>query len=90
MLRKQYKVHLRRFFSKEIGRCRIRKGLTQEQFAERLCMDPRSYADLEHGESGCSCLTVILFLVQLSDEEILLAVHGVKKVLEEAARHAVA
>lgn len=87
MLRQQYKALLRRFFSKEIGKYRARCRLTQEQISERLCMAPRSYADLEHGDCGCSALTVVLFLLLLKDEEVLQLLHGARKALEEAGRN---
>lgn len=90
MLRQKYKMLLRRFFSREIGKCRIQLQLTQEEFSERLCMAPRSYVDLEHGTSGCSDVTLVLFLDQLKDEEILRVVHGAGDELRKAGRHDVA
>ena len=66
MLRKQYKTLLRRFLSREIRKYRTQCKLTQEQISERLCMAPRSYADLEHGACGCAGLTVVLFLLLLT------------------------
>ncbi len=42
---------------------RIQEDLTQLQMAERLCMDERSYIDLEHGKNGCSVVTLVLYLV---------------------------
>lgn len=90
MLRKQYKSLLRRFLSREIGKYRTQCKLTQEQISERLCMDPRSYADLEHGACGCSDLTVVLFLLLLKDEEVLQLLRSARKELKEAERHDVA
>lgn len=40
-------------------------GWTQARMAEALMMDVRSYCDLEHGKSGCSALTLALFLIQV-------------------------
>ena len=71
MLRKQYKTLLRRFLSREIRKYRTQCKLTQEQISERLCMAPRSYADLEHGACGCSGLTVVLFNLGLGDLKII-------------------
>lgn len=90
MLRQQYASLLRRFLSRELGRHRARRRLTQEQLSERLCMAPRSYADLEHGVCGCSGLTVVLFLLQLQDEEVLELVHGARETFEGAGHHGVA
>lgn len=87
MLRQQYKTLMRRFFSREIRKYRLEWELTQEQLSERLCMAPRSYADLERGISGCSGLTVILFMVLLKDEEALRLIHEVRKELKGADRH---
>ena len=87
MLRRQYLSRLRRFLSGEIRKYRIQWQLTQEQISERLCMAPRSYADLEHGECGCSGLTVVLFLLLLKDEEVLQLLRGARKELKEADRH---
>lgn len=87
MLRQQYKSHLRRFFSKEIQKYRTQCHLTQEEISERLCMAPRSYADLEHGTCGCSCLTVVLFLLLLKDEEVLQLLRSARKELKEAEQH---
>ncbi|WP_300415588.1 helix-turn-helix transcriptional regulator [uncultured Oscillibacter sp.] len=90
MLRQQYKSLLSRFLSGEVRKYRTQYRLTQEQLSERLCMAPRSYADLEHGVCGCSGLTVVLFLLLLKDEEALQLLHSARKVLEEANRHDVA
>lgn len=87
MLRQQYISLLRQFLSREIRKYRTRRRLTQEQLSERLCMAPRSYADLEHGICGCSGLTVVLFLLILKDEEVLQLLHGARKELEEAGHH---
>lgn len=87
MLRQQYKSFVGRFFSNAIGKYRAQYRLTQEQISERLCMAPRSYADLEHGESGCSGLTVTLFLLLLKDEEVLQLLHDARKELKEAEQH---
>ena len=90
MLRQQYKSLLGCFLSEEVRKYRKQCRLTQEQLSERLCMAPRSYADLEHGVCGCSGLTVVLFLLQLKDEEVLQLLRSVRKVLEEAEHHDVA
>lgn len=87
MLRQQYKYCLRRFFSKGMRKYRKHNRLTQEQMSERLCMAVRSYADLEHGECGCSGLTVVLFLLLLKDADVLELLHSARKELEEADRH---
>lgn len=87
MLRQQYTSLLRRFFSREIGKYRVRCKLTQEQIAERLCMAVRSYVYLEQGLSGCSGLTVVLFFLLLKEEEVLALLDVIRKELEEAGKH---
>ena len=51
-----YKEILRRFFSEYVSALRKRRGLTQEQMAEKLRITGRAYSDLERGiYSCCSC-----------------------------------
>ena len=44
-----YKETLRKFFSEYFGALRKRRGLTQEQMAEKLRITGRAYSDLERG-----------------------------------------
>ena len=44
-----YKEILRKFFSEYVGALRKRRGLTQEQMAEKLRITGRAYSDLERG-----------------------------------------
>lgn len=87
MLRKQYIVFLRRFFSREVGKFRAQSHLTQEKLSEQLCMAPRSYASLEHGKSGCSGLTLMLFLLLLKNEEVIQLLDSARKELGEVGQH---
>ena len=41
---------------------RKREQFTQAKFSEKLMMDVRSYASLEHSESLCCTLTFIIYL----------------------------
>ena len=45
-----------------LSKTRKRERLTQAKFSEKIMMDTRSYASLEHGESLCCTLTFIIFL----------------------------
>lgn len=36
--------------------------------ANALLMDERSYVDLEHGKTGCSAVTLILFLIYVCND----------------------
>lgn len=62
-MRKTYQRLIREYFCRTIFEYRIQADLTQLQMAERLCMDERSYIDLEHGKNGCSVVTLILYLI---------------------------
>ena len=44
-----YKEILRKFFSEYVSALRKRRGLTQEQMAEKLRITGRAYSDLERG-----------------------------------------
>ena len=62
-MRKTYQRLIREYFCRTIFEYRIQEDLTQLQMAERLCMDERSYIDLEHGKNGCSMVTLVLYLI---------------------------
>ena len=62
-MRKQYSKILKTFFYHNLIQTRAALGITQEQMAEALVMDIRSYINLDHGQSCCSALTLSLFLI---------------------------
>ena len=62
-MRKSYQRLIREYFCRTIFEYRMQEDLTQLQMAERLCMDERSYIDLEHGKNGCSVVTLVLYLI---------------------------
>lgn len=86
-MRRQYESCLSLFYSRKIRQYRIQHHLTQEQIAEHLCMTPRSYADLEHGICGCSCLTLTRFLALLDKDGVLDLVKEAKKEMDEVDDH---
>lgn len=45
--------------------------LSQEDMAESLRVSPRSYIDQEHGKYGFSAMTLVYYLLLLTDEEML-------------------
>ncbi len=57
------------------------KKMTQAQMARILAMDERSYVDLEHGVSGCSALTLALFLIYCCGDPVEF-LEKLKEVLE--------
>ena len=59
-----YKETLRKFFSEYVNALRKRRGLTQEEMAERLRITGRAYSDLERG-IYCFSTVALVFLLSL-------------------------
>lgn len=55
---------LRAFMSADFLTTRKALGMTQAQMAERLDIDLRSYADLEHGKNLCCTRVLLLYLLR--------------------------
>ena len=62
-MRKRNTQILKQFFYEQLIHTRYENQMTQTQMAGKLGMDPRSYVDLDQGKSGCSALTLALFLI---------------------------
>ena len=62
-MRKLSKEILKEWFNNQLIQARAEKNFTQLQMSELLLMDERSYIDLEHGKTGCSALTLVLFII---------------------------
>ena len=62
---------------------RHNRRITQEKMAELLYMTARSHGKLERGKSGCSAVTLILFLALLSDREMVRVVRDFARLLPE-------
>lgn len=62
-MRKQCEQILKNLFHDNLIYTRCKSGYTQAAMAEVLMMDVRSYVELDHGCSGCSALTLCLFLI---------------------------
>lgn len=69
-MRKRYERILRVFFCRVVRRTRANMGITQEEMADRLAMSGRSYLDLEHGDAGCSGLTLAMFLAFVCEDPV--------------------
>ena len=54
-------------------RTRARMGLTQEQMAEHLSMNTRSYIDIERGVCMCGTLTTLILLMDQPDPLVALS-----------------
>ena len=57
------KCALRDYISHCLAQTRQAGQYSQEKFSELHMMNPRSYADPEHGQFLCCTLTFVLFLV---------------------------
>ena len=66
-----YKEILRKFFSKYVSTLRKRRGLTQEEMAEKLRITGRAYSDLERGIYCFSAVALVFLLLMLEEGEIL-------------------
>ena len=60
-----YKDALKPFISSQLSECAKELSLTQEQIAELLEIDTRSYAYLQAGVYMCSATTLLLFLTRI-------------------------
>ncbi|GKH52047.1 hypothetical protein CE91St46_31580 [Eubacteriales bacterium] len=65
-----YKEILRKFFSEYVGTLRKRRGLTQEQMAEKLRITGRVYSDLERGIYCFSAVALVFLLLMLEEHEL--------------------
>lgn len=65
-----HKTVLKKFFRVQLIQKRNELSLTQNQMAEKLGIDGRSYYDLESGKSCCSAITLIYFLLFCIDDPI--------------------
>ncbi len=70
-MRNQYTQIFKEFFHHKLVHSRDDMGISQEEMAERLSMASRSYIDLDHGKSGCSAVTLVLYLIYVCDEPLL-------------------
>ncbi|HJB37107.1 MAG TPA: helix-turn-helix domain-containing protein [Candidatus Acutalibacter ornithocaccae] len=75
-------VHIREF--------RVKKHLSQERLAEKLCLNTRNFQKLERGVHKPSAITIILFLYLLSDQEIISFIRSFGQMAEKADSQEVA
>lgn len=61
-MKRTCKSAIRSYMTRRLTDARKQSHLTQTRFSEKLMMDTRSYADLEHGKSLCCTLTFIIYL----------------------------
>ena len=84
MFRLQSKVKdtLQAVIAEELYAYRKEHGLSQARFAQKLHISERSYIDLEHGLFLPSATTLLLFLLQLDDQELLCFLSAIEETLE--------
>ena len=76
-----YKEITQKYQTPRLRPSRKARDMTQEDPAELLRMSSRAYADLERGESGFCATTLLVFLGQLSDSDIVDLVRAFLKVV---------
>lgn len=64
-MRTHYTSIFKAFFHEKLFRRRVELDITQEEMADCLVMANRTYVDLDHGKTGCSALTLALFLIYI-------------------------
>lgn len=64
-MRSHYTSVFKAFFHEKLFRRRVELDITQEEMADRLVKVGRTYVDLDHGKTGCSALTLALFLIYI-------------------------
>ena len=83
MLHLQSKVKdtLQVVIAEELREYRKEHALSQAQFAKKLQISVRSYMDLEHGLFLPSATTLLIFQLQLDDQELLCFLSSVEEAL---------
>ena len=86
-MREHYTNVLRSFFHRKLRHRRSELGISQEEMASRLAMASRSYADLDHGKTGCRGLTLALFLIYICADPLAF-LEELQTALENSDQHA--
>ena len=69
-MRKEYTKVFKEFFYEEVTQTRCNIGITQEEMVGRLSMACRTYINLDHCKSGCSVLTLALYLIYICEDPV--------------------
>ncbi len=77
-----HKHLLQDFLRNQILDYRHQNHLTQENMAEALHVSPRSYFDQEHGRYGFSAMSLVFFILLLSEEDLLEFFKNLRFILE--------
>lgn len=73
-----YSSAFRALLSKELKAFRQARQLTQEAMSQSLYISSRSYVDLEQEKCLCSTCVFILYIVMLSEREVLALVGALR------------
>ena len=84
---RQYKQLLQHYLRDAIYAYRKDRDLSQDRMAEVLRISPRSYIDQEHLKYSFSALSLIFFLLALTEDEVLLFLRGFRQLVEQEAQH---
>ena len=80
-LQPKSKGNLQTVIAEELREYRKEHALSQAQFAKKLQISVRSYIDLEHGLFLPAATTLLLFQLQLDDQELLCFLSSVEEAL---------
>lgn len=69
-MRNYYKQIFKTFFHDKLFQSRIDLDISQEEMGHRLLMSGRSYVDLEHQKTGCSALTLAVYLIYIHPDPL--------------------
>ena len=81
---------LRKFFSKYVSTLRKRRGLTQEEMAEKLRITGRAYSDLERDIYCFSVSALVFLLLMLEEGEIKEILSPLREEIEKVESREVA
>ena len=81
-LHSEKKAVLQSLIAREFREYRKAHGFSQVKFAKQLQIAVRSYIDLELGLFLPSSMTLLLFLLQLDDQELLCFLSAIEEILE--------
>ena len=79
-MKRTCKSTLRSYMTRRLTDARKQFHFSQARFSEKLMIDPRSYADLEHGKSLCSTLTFIIYLCFFC-EDVDVLIQDLRKII---------
>ena len=81
---KNQKHALQSFVRKRVSSFRSMHSFSQEQMAEMLHINARSYLDQEHGKYGFSAMSLVFFLLLLSENDLIKFFSELRIVLERS------